>query len=581
MNIRRFKLVLALCMIVLSAFACGQAFAALQAQVDRNPVAANETFNLILQTAESTSGDPDLSALKNDFDVLGQNKSSSLQIVNGQASRSTRWQVSLMAKHTGEVQIPAISVDGQTSAPISLKVLEANQAQTSQESSDLFVEISAEPQTVYVQQQVIVTARLYSTVNLSNGSLSDPGFPNMDAATERLGNDRSFQTERRGKAYNVTERRYALFPQKSGQFAGDPVVFDGSVIDQNQNGGFFSFGPFAQASHRTRVRSNVITLTVKPIPANYSGDQWLPVNKLQLSEKWSADPTTLTVGEPITRTLEESASGATAAQLPALTTATTMDGFKLYPDQAQLTDDKNDSGISGKRVQKIAYIPTRSGSVTLPAIEMKWWDATAGKEQVANLPARTFTVLPGKPSSTAAETPPGGSSPDAATLTASANADSAPAALAPGSAKTSAGWWPWLSLMLGCGWCATLFLWWRSRQKNEKPKSVDAHIESLNGSIKQLKKACAENDRSAAKNWLLGWARLQWPQESPVSLTAIAHRCNPGLADALTELDRALYSSSESAWQGAKLWALFSDHNRSQSKKKPGQTEVLNPLYPL
>ncbi|HSY26512.1 MAG TPA: BatD family protein, partial [Burkholderiaceae bacterium] len=90
MNIRRFKLVLILCMIALFSFVCGQALAALQAQVDRNPVAANETFNLTLQTAESTSGDPDLSVLKKDFDVLGQNKSSSLQIFNGQASRNTR-----------------------------------------------------------------------------------------------------------------------------------------------------------------------------------------------------------------------------------------------------------------------------------------------------------------------------------------------------------------------------------------------------------------------------------------------------------------------------------------------------------
>ena len=171
------------------------------------------------------------------------------------------------------------------------------------------------------------------------------------------------------------------------------------------------------AAVREAAKLNVTMLTVKPIPANYSGDQWLPVNKLQLAEKWSADPSTFMVGEPITRTLEESASGLTAAQLPALADSTTLDGFKLYPDQVQLTDDKNDAGISGKRVQKIAYIPTRAGNVTLPAIEVKWWDVATGKEQVTSLPAHTFTILPSKPS---AATPPGDQLPEASVPTTNA-----------------------------------------------------------------------------------------------------------------------------------------------------------------
>lgn len=577
MSANRFKRFLFFCTIALSTLCCGQSFAALQAQVDRNPVALNESFNLILQTGDSVSGDPDLGALKRDFDVLGQNKSSSLQIVNGHASRSIKWQFSLIAKHSGQLQIPALSVDGQTSAPVNLKVLEANQAQTAQESGDLFVELSAEPQAVYMQQQVIVTARLYTAVDLGNGSLSDPNFPNMDAVAERLGNDRRFQTERHGQTYTVTERRYALFPQKSGQFAGDPIVFDGEVADQNRNNGFSPFNPFGRTSHHARVRSNVVTLTVKPIPAGYSGDQWLPAEKLQLTEKWSADPATFTVGEPITRTIEESASGLTAAQLPAIADGKTIDGFKLYPDQAQLTDDKSDSGITGKRVQKIAYIPTRPGSVTLPAIEVKWWDAAANKEQVASLPARSFTVLPGKQDAT---TPTSGQTSVVSAPAADANIDSTPAPLAPTQAKFSAGWWPWLSLALACGWCATLFIWWRSRRKTEKPKSDDPREASLKSVIKQLKQRCAENDAPATKALLLQWARLHWPQDPPVSLTAIARRCNPDLADALTQLDRALYANGETAWQGARLSQLFSDRNKEQTGTQAKAEQVLKPLYP-
>jgi hypothetical protein len=577
MTASRFKRFLFFCAGVLATLCCVPAFAALQAQVDRNPVALNETFTLILQTSDSVSGDPDLGPLKRDFDVLGQNKSSSVQIVNGQISRSIRWQVSLTAKHGGQLQIPPITVDGQTSAPINVNVGQASQGQAAQQSSDLFLEFSAEPQTVYVQQQVVVTVRLFYAVNIGSGSLSEPTFPNMDAMAERLGADRKYQTERHGQSYSVTERRYALFPQKNGQFASDPLIFDGEIVEQNRNNGFLPFNPFGQTSRHMRMRSNVVTLTVKPIPANYSGDPWLPAGKLQLTEKWSADPATFTVGEPITRTIELSANGLTAAQLPSVADGKAVDGFKLYPDQAQLTDDKNDSGIVGKRVQKIAYIPTRPGSVTLPPVEVKWWDAAAGKEQVATLPARSFSVLPGKQPAAGA-TPSTLPAPDAAAPTAAI--DTAVTAPIQTPTNVSVGWWPWLSLTLACGWGATLFLWWRSRRQIEKPASVDPLDDSLKTVIRQLKTRCTGNDAVASKALLLRWARLQWPQDPPVSLTAIARRSKPELAEALTQLDRALYANGEIVWHGAELAQLISDRIAENSSTKPDQSEALKPLYP-
>ena len=267
-----------------------------------------------------------------------------------------------------------------------------------------------------------------------------------------------------------------------------------------------------------------------------------------------ADTATSTVGEPITRTIELSASGLTA-QLPSVADGQAVDGFKLYPDQAQLSDDKNDSGIVGKRVQKIAYIPTRSGSVTLPPVEVKWWDAATGKEQIATLPARSFNVLPGKQPAAGA-TPstlpaPDASAPTAAIDTASHGPRSRhrPTYL-PDLA------WPWLSLALACGWGATLFLWWRSRRKTEKPASVDPRDDSLKDVIRQLTARCADNDAVASKALLLRWARLQWPQDPPVSLTAIARRSKPDLAEALTQLDRALYANGEVVWQ-AQNWRGF------------------------
>ncbi|MHB9119444.1 MAG: BatD family protein [Burkholderiales bacterium] len=568
------KRVLILIFTLLSVLATAQALASLQAKVDRNPVAMDESFNLILQSSDSRSGDPDLSALKQDFDILGQSKSSRFQIDNGQTTQSTQWQIQLMPKRSGKLTIPAIAAGGQSSQPIALQVNPAGQAPASQQDGNLFLEVGAEPHAAYVQQQIIFTVRLYRSVDLGDGStLSDPTFPNMDAAVERLGADRAFQTVRNGKPYSVIERRYAVFPQKSGQFSSAPVVFDGTVVEAGQGGGLFMFNPFGQSTRHLRLRSKAVTLTVKPIPGAFNGSQWLPASTLQLAEQWSENPPKFTVGEPITRTLTLTAKGQAASQLTALDSQS-ADGFKLYPDQPALKDSKDDSGITGVRVQKIALIPSRPGSLTLPAVKIKWWNVNSDKMEETSLPARQVTVLPGSPDQTPAAAPP---------LPAPApSAQSAGSAL--GLKLTSLpaaprGWWPWLSLLLGTGWLATLLLWWRQARKKSPPSPGTAREETQKQAEKQLKKSCLENDPAQAKACLLAWSKQQWPHSPPASLTALARRCDPTLAAALTELDHALYAKTKTHWQGETLWQLFSHHKPKDVEAKTGQDATLPPLY--
>ncbi|HUW36542.1 MAG TPA: BatD family protein [Rhodocyclaceae bacterium] len=552
-SLQRFLLVCAL-----SLLAATPALASLQAQVDRNPVAIDESFTLTLQSSDG-GGEPDLSVLQRDFDVLGQSKSSSIQIINGQTSRSVQWQISLMPKHAGRLQIPAISVGSQSSQPIELTVSAANQAQAAQ-GGELFLEVSAEPQVAYVQQQIIFTVRLYRKVDLGNGStLSDPAFPHMDALVERLGGDRSFQTLRNGQAYSVIERRYAVYAQKSGQFSSAPVVFDGDVIAGG--GGFFSFDPFGQNSRHLRLRSKTVTLSIKPIPAGLSGSRWLPASKLLLTEQWSENPPEFTVGEPITRTLTLSAAGLTASQLPALD-GQPIAGLKRYPDQPALKDNPDGQGITGTRVQKIAIIPTRAGNITLPAIEVKWWNVAADREEVASLPARNIAVLPGA-QQPALPPPP-----------------QVVAALpAPPGSAASAGWWPWLALSLGVGWLATLLAWaWRAREKSRpgKPAVAEERLAQLE---RRLKGSCTANDAGDAKAQLLSWAKRRWPEQPPTSLAALARLCDPELAAALGELDRTLYSGVASRWRGETLWQLFSQHGPARKEQRSEQQSSLEALY--
>lgn len=553
-------------------------WAALQAYVDRNPVAEDESFTLTLESNSDMDGSPDLSPLRRDFDVQGQGKSTSLNIINGSVSRKTQWQISLMAKHSGQLQIPSIRIGGEQTQPLSISVTPASQAQAAPGGGDLFLEVSVKPHTVYVQQQMIYTVRLYRAVNLANGStLSEPTLPGGDAVVEKLGKDKDLETVRNGMRYDVIERSYAIYPQKSGDIDIAPLIFDGDIVQSGGGGGFFGFDPFAQRTRHKRLRSQTEHITVKPIPADFHSGQWLPARSLQLDQNWTPEPAKFMVGQAVTRTVAIMADGLTASQLPALKGAA-ISGLKKYPDQPALKDTQDSAGVTGLRTEKIAYIPSRAGNVTLPAIKIPWWNTVTDKMEVATLPARTFTVLPSSTDNNVSPPPVPEVAAPAPAKQPTRVAKLTPATPPPPTIDR----WLWLAMLLGIGWLATVIVWWwRVHRADLQGESARAgKDESLHRLEKALEASCLANDAALTKGAVLAWARRRWPQHPPISLTAVARRCPEPLSAALIELDRSLYAQTGTTWNGRRLWQQFTAHRVGKENQNKGDRRVgLAPLY--
>ncbi|MFQ5519703.1 MAG: protein BatD, partial [Mariprofundus sp.] len=246
---------------------------------------------------------------------------------------------------------------------------------------DIWLDMQIEPKQVLVQQQAIITIRIYQAVSLSQAQISEPAPAH--AIVERLGEDSTFQTTKNGRRWHVTERRYALFPQQSGQLEIEPLQLDGSVMVGN--GGYF------QSAKPVRVRSNALNLDVRAIPTSWNAAEWLPAKQIRLEESWP-ESIEHKVGEPITRTLTVYADGLTSSQLPVFFTAL-PDFLKAYPDTPVLSDDKKASGIIGSRQEKTAIMPTRPGTYIWPELSLSWWNTETGKLEEASIPARTFKVI--------------------------------------------------------------------------------------------------------------------------------------------------------------------------------------------
>lgn len=539
---------------------CGSAAAAVTASLDRDQVADGETVQLTLQHDGQGGGEPDLEPLKKDFDVLGTSTSSNIQIANGHISSQREIQVTLAPKHGGSLQIPPLSWNGEQSQALSLNVggggaTAGNQAQddsTGNSASPVFLTSSVDQLKPYVQGSVLLTVQLHTEQQLLQASLDLAG--NSDVAVQQIGKDRQSGETRNGHHYDVIERQYLLQPQRSGQLSLDGPVLDAQVMSagggmQNPFGANSPFGRVFGNAFSTprplRLHGETIKLDVRPRPATASGRDWLPARQISLEESWKPDSASVHAGDPLTLHLRLRATGLAGAQLPDLSGELSLpDGLKAYPDQAKLDTQVQNGEVVGTREQDIALIADRPGHYEVPELHLPWWDTQKDAQREVVLPERTLEILP------AAGAPPAVQPPPAAAVPAQA----APLAT---TAPARPSIWPWVSLVLGLLWIATLIAWWRKRPAApaariapEAEAGSSAALEA-GAARRAFQQACRDNDPQAARRKLLLWARAAWPAQPPGGLDALAQRLDPSIGVLLRRLDRACYVGGE--WSGEEL----------------------------
>ncbi|WP_031437283.1 BatD family protein [Methylobacter tundripaludum] len=544
----------------------GNVFAAqIGVSFDRNPVSLDESFQIIFTANDTPDNDPDFGPLEQDFEILGQSQSSNSSWINGQSSKTIQWTVNVMAKHPGSLVVPAVKFGDDASQPASVLVTQATANKAVDTDDDLFLEVEATPQSPYVQSQVLYTVRLYRRVEIAQASLNEPELG--DAVIEKLGDDSNYNTQINGVNYLVTERKYSIFPQKSGSLTIKPLMLTAEVVANTRPNfnGFFN----SQMTKTKKISSKSVTLDVKPAPATFTGKHWLSAEQLVLKEEWSGDNQQMKVGEPLTRTLTLLAKGTTVGQLPEINIGKIDDRLKTYPDQPVLQEQKKPEGLIAFREEKIAIIPSKAGFYKLPAIEIPWFNSQSQKMEIAKIPETAITALDAAGTQQAPVIPVA-----PAEVQQPQKAEQLTPITTPPQQQNI---WLWVSVFLASGWLATLayFLIKRSAKKPVAEKS-EREIR-LEDSVKSLKKACADNNAAAAKDALLAWGRQKY---GAASLGAIAELSDARLRDEILYLNRILYSREPDQWQGKKLFQAFVE-NKAREKIAATDDDKLEPLYRL
>ncbi len=583
---------------------CLSAWATVTASLDKTQMALGERVRLVIVNTGNGDQQPDTTALRQDFDILGTQRGSSVQITNGRMSSQTQFTVLLAPKHGGTIRIAPIQWGGEQSDALELTVSAGADpgkpgANTNTAESQITMSGTLDQKQPYVQSAVVLNLRLNVGVQMAQASLNLQG--NSDVLVRQLGKDQQHTESRNGRVYQVIERKYLLIPQRSGPISLKGPLLQAQVQDEAASAGdsdidaFFgnvfgqTAGRFARRMRTVNLQANAIEMNVQPRPANAEASNWLPAQKLTLEETWRPEQGTLHVGEPLTRHLRLSALGVTSGQLPDLASAMPVpDGIKKYPDQAKTDEGLEGETLRATRDQDIALIASAPGHYVLPALRLVWWDTVNHKQHTIELPERSVDILP----ATGAVASAAGAAPNTTVAAGSSsnpvgnsnsidtnNAASTVSAFSKASLMAQTPWL-WISAALAVLWLGTLLLWWRARRSglpHAASTNTNAHAanssntqpatpRSASAALAALQRACTANDPHLARQHILEWATAVWPQSPPRGLNSIAERLNDARYTLpLQQLDRACYTAAM-PWVGTALAQAFAQ------PPKPGAT---------
>ena len=383
------------------------------AHLDRGEVGVGQTFtlNVVLEGVQRFDQDPVLPDMSAFSTFLGSGTQTSVQIVNGRTTVSLTVQYRFQATAEGTFEIAPVTVEAgnQTLAtdPLSLRISSSPPApgargggapQPADDGAvgpdDLFIVAEPNKRRVRENEPVIVEYRLYTRVDVTSYGVtrlpSTAGFwveefdPPAQPQVEQVVRD--------GVQYaTAVIRKVALYPTGPGAKTLEPLAVEAQIRVRRRSrdpfgdlfGGLFDrgslFGETVPAGAASRpVEIEVDALPAAGRPAGFTG----LVGDLAVES--SVDRDSLAANEAVTLRVRVSGSGNLKALAPPeLALPPTVESFP-----PELTDRlrTTDAGVSGSRTWEYVLIPRAPGTLTVPGMEMAYYDAEAGRYETAAAP---------------------------------------------------------------------------------------------------------------------------------------------------------------------------------------------------
>lgn len=183
-----------------------------------------------------------------------------------------------------------------------------------------------------------------------------------------------------GETWQVLSYRYPMFAQRTGPIELGPiaVAFEVSEGYGSEPVGF-------------ELQTEALSFDVRSPPGLDNPSRLVTTTDFTLKVAVTPDPSGLKVGDALTRTITRTApavSGMAFAPLP----TPAIPGVAVYPKSPEVDDRSNRGELVGTRVESVTYVLQQAGRLTIPGIELPWWDPVAERLHTESVPPLEFEV---------------------------------------------------------------------------------------------------------------------------------------------------------------------------------------------
>ncbi|MEC9273760.1 MAG: BatD family protein [Candidatus Neomarinimicrobiota bacterium] len=373
-----------------------------RATVDANSITINETFTFRIE-AQETDKMPsvNISSLLDDFTIVsGPAQQTNYSWTNGKSASTKSLSWTLSPNRAGRLVIPEliISTGGKKykTNPIRINVQKSGVVASAKE---LFVLTEIDKDELYMGEQVTVTYKLYTRVQLGLEKIDYPksvGFWQEDLSIPQP--PRFNRIPIKGVEYQVaTLYKVALFPTKTGSLEISPMSITAQVRKKQKNNRrsiwddpFFS--SFNNRTVQKLIRTDVVKVNVNPYPEGQPADFTGAVGDFNI-RTW-VDTSEVRINEAVTLNVELRGTGnINMFSLPEINFPGDMD---VFPPNSSFEKEKLWDQYTGTILWEYILIPRGSGRYQLPRIQLSFLNPKDGSWNKAGAKSISLNVLPGE-----------------------------------------------------------------------------------------------------------------------------------------------------------------------------------------
>ena len=323
--------------------------------------------------------------------------SSSYSFVNGESKSeiTTTYSYYVSASKEGNYTISSASVNANkktiSSNPLTIKVVKGKKQENNNIEKNLFITVNTTKKNIIVGEQIIVSYKLHTRLELENTELSQ--LPNLNGFWKKdLESSSRFKREViDGIPYNTAIiKKTVLTAQKSGKLEIDPIKVTCSIRITNQRN---RRDPFANFFNTYNVKEEIIsskkiTINVKdlpsPKPSNFSGG----VGNFEISSK--TDKNELNANDALTYTIKLTGTGNIELIKPFI-----IDFPKDFEVYDPKITEKIFQGGNKRSIKTFEYllIPRYKGDYKIPSYNFSFFDTKQKKYVTKNTQVHNINVL--------------------------------------------------------------------------------------------------------------------------------------------------------------------------------------------